>query len=255
MNDKKTIMILWTGGFDSTYMMMKYAREDILIVPIYVYRKERLSKDHEIKAMNTLLELLRTDPSTKAYIFDIQIIDENRIAADKEITNAFHHFVDAKIPIGSQYEPLARLAKYNPHLYVGIIKTNDYGLTNMLKEHGKIVYSDDVYYLDAEYTDPYYSALFSNFRFPLLETTEEDILIQIKKWKQEHYLSHIWFCHHPVNNKPCGVCVPCRIKIKNHLEFLFPDEALVRYKEFMKIATESSIEEAKKQKDRLRSTI
>lgn len=30
---EKTIQILWTGGFDSTYIMMKSAHQDVLIQP------------------------------------------------------------------------------------------------------------------------------------------------------------------------------------------------------------------------------
>lgn len=253
MNDKKTIQILWTGGFDSTYIMMKYARQDVLIHPLYVVRQERLSKEHELRAMNTILALLKNEPTTKAYFFDIEIIDENLIYPDEEILNAYKRIRSNEYPLGSQYISLARLAKFNPGLYLGLPKKAKGGMLNRLKEHGRLLSSDSVCYCDPENMDPDYYTIFGNFCFPIHDNTEEDILADIKEWKQEHIFSHIWFCHHPVNDKPCGVCVPCRMKLDAHLEFLFPEEAIKRYTEFNKIAYASSVEEAKKHKDRLRA--
>lgn len=42
----------------------------------------------------------------------------------------------------------------------------------------------------------------------------------IRKWGYEDVMKHIWFCHAPINGKPCGFCHPCEVKMESSMEWL-----------------------------------
>ena len=48
-------------------------------------------------------------------------------------------------------------------------------------------------------------------------------------------MSHIWFCHTPINDKPCGLCNPCNTKFDSQMFFMLPPEAIKRCKRMKKI--------------------
>ena len=74
-----------------------------------------------------------------------------------------------------------------------------------------------------------------NFRYPIIEKTEKQMLNIIKEEKYEEIMKHIWFCHSPINGKPCGICHPCCVKIESGMEFLLPQEAIKRYRKSKKL--------------------
>ena len=56
----------------------------------------------------------------------------------------------------------------------------------------------------------------------------------MKEWAEQNGLMDImnktWFCHHPINDEPCGICHPCIITIEQGLEYRLNKKALRRYK-------------------------
>jgi hypothetical protein len=58
-NPKKTIRILWTGGWDSTYRIIELSRQPVAIQPIYVYGDGRVSEPFERRAMQKILTQLK----------------------------------------------------------------------------------------------------------------------------------------------------------------------------------------------------
>src|SRR5699024_3397903 len=74
------------------------------------------------------------------------------------------------------------------------------------------------------------SLVYGRFHFPLLSTSK----IDMKEWAEKNGLMDImnktWFCHHPINDKPCGICHPCIIAIEHVLEYRFDRTTLQRYR-------------------------
>lgn len=56
----------------------------------------------------------------------------------------------------------------------------------------------------------------------------------MKSWAEDRGLMEImnltWFCHNPMNGKPCGQCNPCKYTIEEGLTYRFDEAALRRYK-------------------------
>ena len=43
-------------------------------------------------------------------------------------------------------------------------------------------------------------------------------------------MENIWFCHTPIDGKPCGLCNPCKTKMESNMEFLLPKKSQKRYR-------------------------
>lgn len=198
------IKILWTGGWDSTFRMIELSRKNVVIQPIYVLDSERKSTDNELKAMDKIIQDLNKRDETKAKINAIKIIKKEDIPENKEITDAYK-IINARTRLGSQHDWLARLAVE----YIG--------------------------YMDKEKSSNEGRLVLGNFRYPIIEKTEKQMLNIIKEEKYEEIMKHIWFCHSPINGKPCGICHPCCVKIESGMEFLLPQEAIKRYRKSKKL--------------------
>ena len=49
---------------------------------------------------------------------------------------------------------------------------------------------------------------------------------QAEKWNCMDIMNCSHFCYHPINGCACGMCGPCRVKIKQYMDFLFKPEFL-----------------------------
>lgn len=230
------IKILWTGGWDSTFRMIELSRKNVVIQPIYVLDSERKSTDNELKAMDKIIQDLNKRDETKAKINAIKIIKKEDIPENKEITDAYK-IINARTRLGSQHDWLARLAVE----YKGIEIGTDAGtpdtshIIQAINEFGKLVIEDGIGYMDKEKSSNEGRLVLGNFRYPIIEKTEKQMLNIIKEEKYEEIMKHIWFCHSPINGKPCGICHPCCVKIESGMEFLLPQEAIKRYRKSKKL--------------------
>ena len=43
-------------------------------------------------------------------------------------------------------------------------------------------------------------------------------------------MSHIWFCHNPINGEQCGLCRACEVKMLNDMEWLVTEKAQKRFR-------------------------
>lgn len=98
-----------------------------------------------------------------------------------------------------------------------------------------MVIKDGIGYLDKEKSSNEGKLVLGNFRYPIIEKTEKQMLNIIKQEKYEEIMKHIWFCHRPIDGKPCGICHPCCVKVESGMEFLLPQEAIKRYRKSKKL--------------------
>ena len=55
MTLKKTVNLLWTSGWDSTYRLVELSRMDVRVQPIYVTGMGRPSEQRELQAQKEIL--------------------------------------------------------------------------------------------------------------------------------------------------------------------------------------------------------
>ena len=243
--DPNIVHILWTGGWDSTYRIVELSRMDLSILPIYCCDPDRESTPEEKKVMLKILQALSIDPRTKAHFYPIQYIDVSAIPENKEITEA-HAVLAADTGLGRQYEWLARLAHKYPGLEIGTDRRAQAlptGCRATIMKHGGFILEDGVPVINRGAASEECKLVLGNFRFPLADITEQEMLENIRAWGYEDIMKLSWFCHAPMNGQPCGMCTPCRHKMENDLAFLLPEKAQQRYHLYKK--TEEKLGENK----------
>lgn len=225
----KNVYILWTGGWDSTYRMVELSMQPVIIHPIYIEDPGRNSKVYELKAMKEITDLLRKKKMTKAQIMPLIKISLSEIPENQEISNAYK-ILKNEVDMGSQHDWLARLAISYPMIELCIEKTlGDHApIKTAIEKMGKLTYVDGRYVLDQTNSSQVLNLVLGNVSLPIFDKTEIDMVKNIKTWGYEDIMSHIWFCHAPINGKPCGLCNPCTTKMTSQMEFLLPKSAQKR---------------------------
>ena len=235
-NDKKTVHLLWTGGWDSTYRLL-----DLLLIkklPVcthYVINHHRRSRFIEMETMIKIMDKIvekypETDPLFKKMIFT----SRNSIPEDEEVTKRWKNLKENK-ELGNQYRYLARYAKIHStdNLELGI-KGVDFAGTfkNLFMGHIQLNSDESGYqFWELVDVDPDEDiSIFTPFRFPIWLTPKP----QMKAIAKEHgfldILEMSWWCHRPIRGKPCGVCNPCRHYIDDDMAFRLPRSAILRNK-------------------------
>ena len=225
------IYLLWTGGWDSTYRLVELSRKEVTVQPIYCCDPGRKSTRQETDAMNSILQALTEREETLARFMPIEYVDIRELPDNPEITNAYRELCK-KIHLGTQYEWLAKLALKYPGIELGIEKPNGKfgGCTTLIKTFGRLKKENGTIVLDKENSTEECCLILGNFTFPILDTTDVDMVQNIAEWGYEDIMSKIWFCLNPLNGQPCGMCNPCQQKMKCKMDFLLPPRAHKRFR-------------------------
>ena len=224
-DSKAEINLLWTGGWDSTFRLLYLVFvERKSVQPFYIVDTGRPSTLNELKAMHLIKkEIAKRNPQLADLIKPTIIVSIHDIRPDHDITAKFNRLKE-KEHLGQQYEWLARFAKQwdIPNLELCVNK-NDYASFFLSKYmnssfgNGATDKNNDV-------------SIFSFFSFPLLKLSKLDM----KKIATEKgfidILEKTWFCHTPWHNRPCGICTPCDLTIKEGLGYRVPKLSRLRRK-------------------------
>ena len=111
--DPNIVRILWTGGWDSTFRVLQLVIEkELTVLPIYLITTDRTSTDIEIRTINKIKKLtFETFPQTVGRILPTFFFSVNDLPEYPDIV-AKHKALNEPSFLGSQYRPLACLARY-----------------------------------------------------------------------------------------------------------------------------------------------
>lgn len=229
--EKKVVELFWTGGFDSTFRVVELSRCDIRIRPYYAL-EHRECEQIELEAISKISKALREHPSTKAILEDVVLLDESDIKIPEQVGKAYL-VLKERYKLGSQYDKLAVFAASHPGVELGAVKGGK--LRSIVEENGELekVHDEnigDYYQVNTSVTCDDVNQILGNYHFGLLEKSKSDMLLLYKNMGYTEIMEMTWFCHHPVNGKPCGVCNPCSIAIEEGLSERMTKQALFRNK-------------------------
>lgn len=229
MNDER-VTILWTGGWDSTYRMVELSMRSIKIQPIYVLSPGRKSVPYELKAMETIVEILSKKEKTKAVILPLKIIKRDDIPKNEEVSKAYRIFAK-EAHMGDQHDYLARLALQMPMMELCIEKAlgEHMPVRKSIQRYGKLIDTGDGLIIDQGQSSKELNLVLGNLKLPIFNKTELEMQSNIKNWGYEDVMEHIWFCHNPINGKPCGFCAPCTTKMTSEMVNLLPEQSRKRF--------------------------
>lgn len=230
----KKIRLFWTGGWDSTFQLCRLSLKDVVVQPVYIVmdRKYRIGEQYEVASQDKILELLEKRGTTKATILPVLRVRREQIRIPSHIMEAYQYYSNQGDGLGRQYLVLGSYAYRHKGCYIqieGYAKENEQSRTVRLIKSGNYQMDDDhVGFLLKRGTDPKLYALFGNMYFSTSSLTEDDIVKWVDENKFWDVMKHTWTCYMPIDGKPCGFCQPCRTKLKQHLDFLIPEEARKR---------------------------
>ena len=231
---ENSVNIFWTGGWDSTFQLLKLLLVyKVPVIPYYIIDPERRSTGREIKAMkNIKLMLLNKYPETKKLFYPTRYFSVMDIAPDQELEDAFHA-IKKEYHIGDQYNWLARFCKEqnisDVQVCIELHPTQDashFDVEPMLKESK--VGEQTILRVDPQYKDTNEYTLFQYFSFPIIRTTKHEMVAFAEEHDWMEIMNKTWFCHTPTcRNKPCGKCNPCLRVIEEGMGRRIPFERRV----------------------------
>lgn len=231
---EKIVSIFWTGGYDSTFRVVQLSRCNITIQPIYL-SNNRITESYEISAIEVITDMLIEHPKTLAKFLPLKIVKteswDSETYSNKDIADAYKR-IKSKDYVGWQYVWIADYSKDNPGVEMSIHK-DDKAIDIILK-YGKLKkIVDDIigeyYVIDKDNTPADIVKLWGNLSFPLVYVTKLDMKSFYIKEGYSNIANNTWFCHKPINNKPCGICNPCKYTIEEGLKERFTNKALFRH--------------------------
>ncbi|MFB6317274.1 hypothetical protein [Saccharicrinis sp. FJH54] len=235
-NVKKTeqiVKVFWTGGFDSTFRIVQLSRLNITVQPIYILCG-RKSEANELNAIEKISDFIVNHQKTRCIFLPLVKVNVEAIKLNESISHSYER-LRQKTAIGPQYDWLARFAKNNYGLELSVEKSDLGKTVNCIKNYGEInlISNGEVQYyeLDKDKSDPDLINVMGSFHFPypMFDITKQDMLKEYKTMGLEEVMLMTWFCHTPINNKPCGICHPCKTVIADGLSYRIPQAGQKRY--------------------------
>ena len=215
MQSKKEIKLLWTGGWDSTFQLLRLLLIDRAPVqPYYLIDVNRRSTVYELKAMQKIKEKLFDQyPDIKPLLKTTQYYGVQDINPDSEIENAFE---ELKKYLGSQHNWLARFCKQHEitDMQLSVEKSrnvteNDFFTKLYLKEGNLDSLRDH--------------AVLKYFSYPLITLDKVEMAEISNKEGWDEIMALTWFCHRPTRKKkPCGTCKPCSVAMHEGHSYRIP---------------------------------
>jgi hypothetical protein len=230
-NYSKVVNLLWTGGWDSTFRLLELSTKEIVIQPYYI-RDNRRSEANELRAMRLISDGILKESTTKFKINEIVFLESKEIVIDDRISDAYKNVKSIFNNFGSQYQWLAAFSEDIKGLELSVEK--DSKIDKLTRLHGtRTLISDNeigrYYVVNSQDSPPYLVELLGRFHFPILDKTKIDMKNQMEASGLIHLMNKTWFCHRPINDKPCGRCIPCIQAFEKGMNYRFDNNAKIRY--------------------------
>jgi len=233
----------WTGGYDSTFYVIKSLLEGKIIQPIYIDDRvnhggyhanplvvQRDGNNDKYPRKSTEIELERMGwlrnkiydriPNSKELLLDTMVIDEP-IEEDKEISRVVEKY-NEWIPntvyknkygedswLSAMTDLVLRFQKQfglKMDFSIEHIDGDWYEIMDCAIENGKF----DSSKLPKEYED---LGIFNVFSYPSRHLTREEMLNILKENGLDELLYYTWTCWDPKDGKPCNECKVCKERI------------------------------------------
>lgn len=221
------VHLLWTGGWDSTFQLLRLLLVYRLPVrPIYLVDEKRTSLEVELRTMDRIRNVLAERyPETRTLMLPTLSERVSQLPADPEVEQAFARLMK-ECPIGSQYEWLAKFCRQHGlrEVEVGFEKTRN-GAGALLTDLGVAGTSAAGYPVhrispDGQHADA--QLVFGMYACPLFEISKQEMAQEVDQRGWRPIMLETWFCHRPAGREPCGICNPCVGVIKAGLGWRIP---------------------------------
>jgi hypothetical protein len=226
------VLLLWTGGWDSTFRLLWAASvEGRRVRPWYIAEQGRASTAAELAAMSAILERLgRSDPVAAARVQPLTVVPSGHISGHDDIRASFDRILGRAF-IGSQYLWLADFCRQYALDGLELSVHRDDKAHALLD--GIVVPGppeDPRPTVSASRAGSDEHALFGAFRFPVFHLSKVDMQRLAREQGFDGLMELTWFCHAPrADGTPCGRCSPCVYTMEEGMARRLPWSSRVRY--------------------------
>lgn len=220
------IKLLWTGGWDSTFQLLRLLLKHCLpVVPYYLEDPTRASTGIELRTMQRIgEELRRAYPHVCELLHPLRRYPVDSLRPDDEIAHALRA-IRKRSYIGSQYAWLPAFCKRHGldgiELSVHIddrVQALVAPLVRGFERAGKY----RSFRLDPRHAGSPEYTLFRYFGFPLFGIDKRGMGREAEFEGWDGIMAMTWFCHRPLRGKPCGTCAPCVYAIEEGMAGRIP---------------------------------
>ena len=215
----KSKCVFWTGGYDSTFCVLKALLVDNReVVPVYLsgnidnkkFKKARHNKPQEFETMKKIRMMIHKQFPEKSHnlkpLVNLEHVPLSN-TVDKSMKTLYHKYDVFTRPF-NQYGSLAQASlNLGAPVDLGYHWEDSNNSTKLYKTLHKIVKNGKIKSDMQEYK------IFKNLRFPIINFSKEDMLQYGNDHNFGNILHHTWSCWHPKNGKPCGKCAMCKERI------------------------------------------
>lgn len=217
--------ILWSGGWDSTFLLCLAARTGEEIQPVYL-KFPHDSMEREKEARENILALLK-----EKGIENIRApvdLEESDLPEDADYDAAYQRLIRE---VGGQYRVLGKVAKLYPNLEIGIeapapgFRENGIGrIETFMNEHGLTINDDGTVTAEDETCDA--ARIYGCYRFPIIRINTAQMWETIQEWGWEDIALATRTCNSALTRN-CGACWNCEVKWRygDTFRFLFDEKA------------------------------
>jgi hypothetical protein len=228
-NESAATRLLWTGGWDSTFQLLRVLLQQRRpVVPYYLVDAGRPSTGVELATMERIrARLAERHPGTRALLAATRTFQVADLAPDPEVDAAFKRELQSAF-MGGQYAWLARFCRQQSIHDMQLCIHRDDKAHAVIEPYVIQVAEVDgtrTWRMDPNFceTDPDPCLLFGRFSFPLFETSKLDMSRVAEEQGWTGIMHMTWFCHRPGRDQqPCGRCNPCLYTIEEGLGWRIP---------------------------------
>jgi 7-cyano-7-deazaguanine synthase in queuosine biosynthesis len=214
--------VLWTGGWDSTFQILRLIIiKEVPVQPVYVLNQYRRAASKELAAIKKIeMAIDRDFPNSRSLLKPIEVHSLENIDRNSEIS-ALWDSVRRLYPIGRQYGWLARFCTATGYRQLQLCIHRDDKAHDAISEFVTLE-SEDCFHVGEEFSGTPIYELFKYYQFPVFAMSKEDMGSLAKENGFFHIMCLTWFCHNSIDDKPCGVCNPCRYTVEEGLGWRLP---------------------------------
>lgn len=221
---RKPAKILWTGGWDSTFQLLRLLLLNHQPVePYYLIDEDRPSTGTELLTMKRIRQRIKEAGKHAAELMQpTQYFSVSQIPDNPAITRAYNAIRKTRF-IGGQYDWLARYCESQSITGLQLCIHEDDQAAAIV---GPILAGtgpgQGLPNWGSQCLGTGEHLIFKWFEFPVLKLTKIDMLNLANQYGWSEIMNMTWFCHQPWKGKPCGSCNPCRYTIEEGLGWRIP---------------------------------
>ena len=217
--NKRSKCVFWTGGYDSTFCVLKALLVDNReVVPVYLsgnidhkkLKYRRHNKPQELQTMDKIRTMIYHQFPEKANnlkpLINLESVPLSN-TVNKSMKSLYYNYDVFTRPF-NQYGSLAQASlNLGAPVDLGYHWEDSNNSTKLYKTLHKIVKNGKIKTQMKEYD------IFKNLRFPIINFSKEDMLQYANDHNFGNILHNTWSCWFPKDGKPCGKCAMCKERI------------------------------------------